>query len=86
MRTIQRANLPKQVTINGNTYTPSEYFFTANNMTDNIARTAHLTQAIAMIEASGKKVLKVQVLSGRLKGRTDLHGNLYKPSEFFFTT
>ena len=32
----------------------------------------------------GKKCVQVNVLSRRLKGVRDLHGNFYKPSEFIF--
>ncbi len=33
---------------------------------------------------AGKKCVQVNVLSRILRGRTDLHGRLYKPSEFIF--
>lgn len=32
----------------------------------------------------GKKCVQVNVLQRNLRGRTDLHGRLYKPSEFIF--
>lgn len=31
-----------------------------------------------------KNFIKVLVLSRNLKGRTDLYGNLYKPTEWYF--
>ena len=32
----------------------------------------------------GKKVIQVNILSRSLKGKTDLHGNPYKASEFIY--
>lgn len=35
-------------------------------------------------EAKGIKVISVLVLSKNLKGKRDLHGNYYKPSEWLY--
>lgn len=71
MKTIKRANLPEKVNYNGKIY---EF-------------NAELSGKYAI----GKSTLlpydaiKVSVLNARLKYKTDLHGNTYKPSEFIFT-
>lgn len=37
------------------------------------------------LKALGYKLIRVEVLSRNLKGKTDLHGNPYKPTEWIFT-
>lgn len=53
-------------------------------------RMAYLPDEIKVknkIYAMGEKTvnsIRVEVLSRRLRGKKDLHGNLYNPSVFFF--
>ena len=71
MKTIKRANLPEKVNYNNKIY---EF-------------NAELSGKYAINKSTllPYDAIKVSVLNARLKYKTDLHGNAYKPSEFIFT-
>lgn len=71
MKTITRANLPQQVMYNNKVYQFN----------------AELSgkYSVNKLTALPNDAIKVAVLSRRLRGIIDLHGNYYKPSVFIFT-
>lgn len=44
-----------------------------------------ITEVVRICKETKKRFRIISVLSGRLKGKTDLHGNPYKPSKWIFT-
>ena len=78
MKIFYRTNLPKVIKYNGRNY---GVFESINTLRFN---NADLNQYIENLKSVGHKVITVKVLQRNLKGRTDLHGNFYKPSEWFF--
>lgn len=70
MQVINRTSLPELINRDGRRY---ERINKAN---------AHRDAMQA--ERKGLRVIQCNVLPTRLKGVTDLHGNLYKPTEWFF--
>ena len=71
MKTITRANLPEQVKYNNKVYQ-----FNGELSGE---------YSVNKLTALPNDAIKVAVLSRRLRGKTDLHGNFYKPSIFIFT-
>jgi len=72
MKNFNRTSLPAQVKYNGKTYE------------------ADIKQSSLHFNAgqplpTGKKFITVNVLSRNLRGRTDLHGQPYKPTKWIFT-
>lgn len=72
MKTFNRCNMPDSITYNKRKYT-----FLG-------AALARRKTTLAFCEEKGYKLIQVDVLSKNLRGVTDLHGQLYKPSQFFF--
>lgn len=78
MKTILRTSLPEQVKYNGRTYTRD----TTLDKDFLINRKEHLRIAL---ESTGKVVVLVKVLARNLRGKNDLGGKPYQPSQFLFT-
>lgn len=70
MKVFKRARIPDQVTYNGQIYKVDIELSSAFN----------IDKAKKMPD-----VLLVEVYNKNLRGKTDLHGNPYKPSEWIFT-
>ena len=80
MKTFKRTYIPESIKYNGETYTM--------NATISGAMSANNTRPVTVLEAlksTGKKGVLVEVLSLSLKGKTDLHGQEYKPTKWIFT-
>ena len=78
MKTFNRCNLPETITYNKTVYKVDK------SINEVLTLTKYLTAYILAQKFLGKKVVLVNVLSRNLKGRTDLHGKLYKPSQWVF--
>lgn len=81
MKQYNKTYLPDAITYNGN-----EYKAAAGITSAMIANNTSLQTISETLKKEGRKMIVVNVLSKRLKGVTDLHGNLYKPSKYIFTT
>lgn len=75
MKTFKRTYLPDSIEYNGETY------FKNPGISTELAIDSRLLKRIPdQLKAQGRKAVLVEVLSNNLRGRTDLHGNLYKPT------
>lgn len=81
MKTFRRTHRPEQIKYNGEIYTPNATISGA--MTTSNTRPENVAQAV---RSTGKKAILVEVLSTRLKGKTDLHGKPYQPTKHIYTT
>lgn len=81
MKTYKKTFAPEEIKYNGDTYTLNAEISGSMKASQTSAK-----KAIEALKTTGKKGVLVQVMSARLKGVRDLHGNLYKPSEFIYTT
>ena len=80
MKILKRTSLPESIKYNGETY----FHNVAISASMNISRT-HPKKVIEALKSTGKKGVLVEVLSTRLKGKTDLYGNLYQPTKSIYT-
>lgn len=71
MKLFNRTSLPESIKYNGRIYTKHTDFST-------------IGLQVRELELKGYTCIKVKVLSRNLKGRTDLRGNLYKPTEWIY--
>jgi hypothetical protein len=78
MKTYSKTYLPDSLLIAGQEYKVN--FEASNEYKDGYKITC-----ITRLKQLGEKPVLVKVMSKNLKGRTDLHGNPYKPSEWIFT-
>jgi len=81
MKTFKKTFAPEEIKYNGDTYTINAAISGSMNASQTSAK-----KVIEALKTTGKKGVLVQVMSARLKGLRDLHGNVYKPSEFIYTT
>ncbi|MDO6737061.1 hypothetical protein [Wenyingzhuangia sp. 2_MG-2023] len=80
MKTFKKSYLPDQIKYNGEIY--------KLNSTISGGMEASGTSPKKVLEAlktTGRKGVLVEVHNPRLKNKTDLHGQTYKPSKFIFT-
>jgi len=82
MKILNRSYLPKAIIYNGNIYTCN---YAASSDIELRNKTDYYIKNEAEKITGSKKILLVNVLSRKLKGKTDLYGNLYKPSKWIFT-
>lgn len=81
MKTIHRASLPQSpIHYNGREYHLEHIPFNVS------IKQPLLFDHLQTFEKQGRKILKVMVLSRRLKGATDLHGKPYQPNAHYFVT
>jgi len=80
MKIYSRKYLPESITYNNETYKMNAAISGAMN-----ANNTPVNTIVATLKREGRKAILVQVLSSNLKGRTDLHGNPYKPTKWIFT-
>lgn len=80
MKTYNKTFLPETITYNNEVYKLNSTI--SGGM--NASRTAP-KKVIEALKSTGKRGILVNVLSKNLKGKTDLRGNYYKPSQFIFT-
>lgn len=81
MKTFNKTHLPESIRYNGQTYTHNSAI-SAGMMHSGTSP----QKVIEAARSTGKKAVLVKVLSNNLKGKTDLHGNQYKPTSHIFTT
>lgn len=80
MKTFKRTSLPEEIKYNGETYRQNSTI-TGGMMASN----TRPEKVIDALKSTGKKGILVEVLSSKLKGKTDLHGQPYRASKFIFT-
>lgn len=81
MKTYNKTYLPDSITYNGVLYFNNPAISTAMELNN-----TRLSFIVAELKKQGRKAVLVNVLSNSLKGRTDLHGQPYKPTRHIFTT
>lgn len=81
MKTFNRTYLPDSVVYNGITYT----YNAALTAAASINNTSH-TFISNQLKLQNRKAVCVQVLSRNLKGKTNLYGKPYQPTQHIFTT
>lgn len=81
MKTFNKQALPKTVSYLGETYYLNSGMSSA--MSANKTSPTHIA---AELKKQGRKVLIVKVLHRNLRGKLDLHGKPYQPTEWLFTT
>ena len=74
MKTFDRANMPETIKYNNKVY----YYLSGAHEKKNVIA--------AFCKSEGLKMIGVNILSARLKHRTDLHNQPYRPSQFIFTS
>jgi hypothetical protein len=78
MKTILKTSLPDFVNYNGRRYTRAVTL-------DKEFLIAHPETCRIALESMGKVVIMVKVLARNLRGKNDLGGKPYQPSQFLFT-
>lgn len=81
MKTFNKTFLPDSIDHKGNSYKRNIPISFAMNSND--TSTAIIA---ATLKKEGRKGVLVNVLATQLKGKTDLHGQPYKPTKWIFTT
>lgn len=81
MKVFKKTHLPDSITYNGEEYKLAPTISGAMRKSN-----TNPQKVINAVKSTGEKAVLVKVLSNKLKGKTDLHGKPYKPSEFIFIT
>lgn len=85
MKTFNKDYLPETISYNNETY----YNNTDVKYTLEIGKELSDTKLETIntnLKKEGRKMVIVKVLSKNLRGKTDFHGQLYKPTVWIFTT
>lgn len=82
MKTFNKSFLPEKIMYNGKIFV-CNYSVSADINIQNKSVLSIENEAIAI--TGHKNIILVNVLSKNLRGKTDLHGNNYKPSRWIFT-
>jgi len=80
MKTYRKTFAPEKILYKGDTYTMNGIISGSMKVSNTKPK-----DTIEALKSTGKKGILVEVLSSNLKGKTDLHGNQYKPSQFIYT-
>lgn len=80
MKVFKRTSLPEVINYNN-----AEYKLNSAISSSMIQSGTNPEKVLEALRSTGKKGILVEVLSTNLKNRTDLRGQLYKPSKFIFT-
>ncbi len=78
MKTFNKTSLPEQINHNGKIYKRD-----TNLSLINI--NSSLNSYLKTCDINGLNVVQCNVLSAKLKGKTDLYGKPYQPTTWFFT-
>jgi hypothetical protein len=78
MKTFNRTSLPMTIKYNKRIYTRND---TESSL---LMQGISLNSYINCMKLAGRKVILCNVLSRNLKGKTDLHGQPYKPTQWVF--
>lgn len=81
MQIFNKYHLPETVIYKGETY----YNNTDIKHAKELNKTSMQT-ILQTLKKEGRKMILVKVLSRNLRGKTDLHGKPYQPTEWIFTT
>lgn len=80
MKTFNKTSLVERINYNGKTHKPN-----ANITATFAANRRSLPNILETLNVGGQKAILVQVLSGSLRGKTDLFGNPYQPTIWIYT-
>jgi len=78
MKIFNRTSLPESIKYNNKVYTLNTSI--SNLLNQNIK----IDDYVQIFKSLNKNMIQVNVLSRRLKGKRDLHNNLYKPTEWLY--
>lgn len=78
MKTFNRTSLPESIKYNSRIYTRNDSLSNLN------MQGISLKSYIDTLKYAGNKVILCNVLSRNLKGKTDLHGQPYKPTQWVY--
>lgn len=78
MKTFNKTYLPSIIEYKGDFYKPET---TLNSLRLNFTTES---QFLNRMKEENKKLIICNVLSKNLKGKRDLHGNLYQPNKWYF--
>ena len=81
MKTYNKTHIPEQIVYKDSIYKPNAAITSAQKLNNTSLKTIAAT-----LKKEGRKMIVVNCLSNNLKGRTDLHGQPYKPSQWIYTT
>ncbi|MFT6879126.1 MAG: hypothetical protein ACJARG_000050 [Arcticibacterium sp.] len=80
MKVFKRTYLPESIKYN------NEVFWYNGHISGSMkASNTRPNKVIEALKTTGKKGIVLEVLSSRLKGKTDLRGNYYRPTVHIFT-
>lgn len=81
MKTFKKDHLPDTLIYKG------EMYWINNDITTGWQRNnTPLKEITATLKKEGRKAVLVNCMEKNVKGKRDLHGELYKPSQFIYTT
>ena len=80
MKTFKKPSLPESISHNGSEFTLNTSISSAMHLNN-----TPISRIAQTLRSEGRKAVVVEVLSRSLKGKTDLHGNPYKPTKWIFT-
>lgn len=80
MKSFNKTSLPELVVYNGETFTLNTTISAGMALSG-----TSLDSVQRAVKSTGKKCICVNVMSKNLKGKTDLHGKPYKPTQHIFT-
>lgn len=80
MKTFNKTFLPEEIIYNGDKYVLNSQISSAMNLNRTNPKTI-----VETLKKQDRKAVLVQVLSNKLKGKSDLYGNTYKPTQWIFT-
>lgn len=77
MKVFSKTYLPHTIDYNGETYTYAGSVSGSSTVSE-------FEERVKELKLSGHKVIMCNVLASKLRGVEDLHGNLYKPTQWLF--
>jgi len=80
MKTFNRSSLPESIIYNGKIYKCNA------SESSLMAQSINISSYLIALKRNGINAIIVNVLSKNLKGKTDLHGQPYKPSQWIYTS
>ena len=80
MKTFNKNHLAEAIEYNGETYQPNR-----NISGSMVLNNTNLEFIKKKLRLQGRKCILVKVLSNNLKGKNDLHGKPYQPSQWIYT-
>lgn len=81
MKSFNKQFLPDSITYNGDIYE-----LNAGLSSSVLANNTRLSHVTAQLKLQGRKAIVVNCLNKTLRGKTDLYGKPYQPTQHIFTT